>query len=226
MQKLVTEYSEVTNVEYIDKSKAFVKWQSIKRSSELKDIINEKNNPFPRSLEIRLSEPEKIGSIVENIQNSDSNDIIEKTSYRDNKSTVEKLIQMTKTVKKIGYISSGFFIFVSILVMFNTMRLTIYSRREEIEIMTLVGAANTTIKAPFILEGIFYGIFGTIFATLVIFLGVKSLISSNIIDQYVSVSAYAFFVKYWLNIVLYQLAVGVLIGIICSSIAVRKYIKI
>lgn len=226
MQNQVKTYSEVSGVDYIDKSKAFVKWQTIKRSSELKDVINEKNNPFPRSLEIKITKPDKIETIVQNIQNGDSNGIINKTSYRDNKNTVQKLIQMTTNVKKIGYIASCFFVLISILVVFNTMRLTIYSRREEIEIMTLVGAANATIKWPFVLEGVFYGIFGTIIATLIIFLAVRSMLGSNVIDQYVSVSAYAFFIKYWQNIIIYQLGVGILIGVICSLIAVRKYIKI
>jgi cell division transport system permease protein len=216
----------VTSVIYIDKKKALEKWQSYQKGTQLADIYNEKDNPFPRSLEIKISDPENISSIDTYFQSETVKPYIEKTSLGKSRSSIEKLINLTKTIKKGGWILSAFFLLISVLIVYNTVRLAIHSRKDEIEIMTLVGASPSSIKWPFIIEGVLYGIIGTLVSILLIFIAFKYFSASGFLNKYLSAQYYAFFATYWVKILFLELAVAILIGVSCSFIAVKKYIKI
>jgi cell division transport system permease protein len=110
-------------------------------------------------------------------------------------------------------------------VLFNTIRLTIHSRREEIEIMRLVGASNGFIRGPFIVEGLFYGVAGALLTALVLFpllwfLGPKI---SNFFE--VNFSSFAFWGSSFQGLFGLQMAAGVILGTISSILAVRKYLR-
>jgi cell division transport system permease protein len=220
------ELPDVSNVEYIDKKKALLKWRDIQKNQKVTNVFSEQDNPFPRSIEIKSGNPESIDETAQFFQTGTMSKIVKKTSYRDSKNTIEKLIKLTKTIKNAGYIATGFFVLVSILVVFNTMRLAIHNREEEINIMKLVGGTKASISLPFVIEGILYALLATIFSTLIILVASKYLVNTNFLDYNLSATYYAFFVNQWLKIVIWQLGVGIIIGTICSLFAVNKYIKI
>ncbi len=100
---------------------------------------------------------------------------------RYNKEIIDKLIRYTSAFKKVGLGLVIIFIVISIFVVFNTIRLAIYSRRDEIEIMKLVGATSSFIRWPFLIEGTLFGILSAIIASGVIILGERYLFSSGIL---------------------------------------------
>ncbi|MBU2028578.1 FtsX-like permease family protein, partial [Patescibacteria group bacterium] len=129
------------------------------------------------------------------------------------------------TAKKVGLILGIIFCLISILIIFNAIRLTIYNQKQEIEIMRLVGASNIYIRLPYIFEGIFYALGGTILALLFAIITVKlanPYFSAKILGQGLS----SFFWQNLLNISSAQLLLGILLGVLSSLIAIRKYLKI
>ncbi len=216
----------VTNVTYIDKKAALEKWKTLQNDNQLQNVFTPTDNPFPRSVEVKMSNPEKSGTLNEYFESKNTKPLISKTSLGRTQSSIEKLISITKAVKRSGWFLSGFFLIVSILIVYNTIRLAIYSRKDEIEIMSLVGASPSSVKWPFVIEGILYAIIGSLITILLIFGAFKYLSSSNIINSYFSTQYYAFFLSYWWKILLSELALAIIICVSCSLVAVKKHIKI
>jgi len=231
LKKQVEVLPEIASIDYIDKAQALQKWQSRNIKEELKQIATEKDNPLPRSFEIKVKNLDKLESVAAYFDAEDIKPMVRKTSLHENQATIQRLLNMTNFLRKIGLIFSGFFILVSILVIFNTIRLAIYSRRNEVEIMKLVGATNSAIRWPFILEGMMYGFLGTILSVLFLFLGFRFL--SPVVNKYLGEvmtewggSLMAYFWSHLWQIILWQLLVGFAIGAICSVIAIRKHLRV
>ncbi len=231
LQEQVEELPEIASVDYIDKDEALEKWRQRPIKEELKEIATEKDNPLPRSIEVKVKDLEKLGEVATYFETDEIKPLIRKTSLHENQATIQRLLNMTNFLRKIGLIFSGFFILVSILVIFNTIRLAIYSRRDEIEIMKLVGATDASVRWPFIMEGMFYGFLGTVLSTLFLFLGFNFL--SPMVNRYLGDvmtewggSLLSYFVAHLWQIILLQLAVGFLIGAGCSFIAIRKHLRV
>jgi cell division transport system permease protein len=224
--------SNAASVEYIDKDTAFDRWQARQTDERLKKAVTKKDNPLPRSIEIKVKDPEKMGDVATYFEDNEvTAEMIRKTSLMENQTTIDRLLNVTKFVKRTGIAFSIFFIAVSILIIFNTIRLAIFTRRDEIDIMKLVGASSSFIRWPFIFEGILYAVLATIISSTLLYLGFKFL--SPVVNRYLgelmsewggSLLNYFNANLFW--IILLQLAVGVLIGAICSAIAIRKHLKV
>ena len=119
------------------------------------------------------------------------------------------------------------FMIVSVLVIYNTIRLTIFTRETEIEIMRLVGASDSFIRTPFIIEGMMYGIFATFLSLIFVWLGLHLI--SPMISKYlgeVSLNLEGYFLHNVFWIMLLELLVSILICSICTWISIRKNLKI
>lgn len=181
---------------------------------------------IPRSIVIKANDPSSLQSIADSITQSSSNTIVSKISYEESKASIDRYISVTQFVERSGWILSGLFILIAILVIYNTIRLTIYMRKTEIEIMQLVGATGWYIKFPLILEGVLYGIIATVVSTMLLFIGVNG--SAPFITRYVDSSNFnfnQFFVANLSKIIGVELLVAVMIGGICSYLAIRKHLK-
>ena len=135
---------------------------------------------------------------------------------------------MQSIINKVRGLSKFLDVFagIAILVMFNTIRLTIYSRSQEIEIMKIVGATNWYVRWPMIIEGILYGLFAA-FISLVILYPVTRMASPKIETYFqgYGINLAQYFTSHLLQIVAMQILVGVLLGVLSSAIAVSKYLK-
>jgi cell division transport system permease protein len=231
LQNQIQQMPEVSSIHYVNKAEALQRWQARNISADLKNIATSSDNPLPRSFEIKAKNVDDLSAIAAYFNATDIKPMVEKTSLNDNQATITKLINATKFIKKMGLIFSGFFILISILVIFNTIRLAIFSRRDEVEIMKLVGATDSAIRWPFILEGMFYGLLGTIVSTLLLVLGFKFL--SPIVSRYLGDvmtewggNLMSYFDAHLWELILLQLVVGLLIGSLCSVIAIRKHLRV
>jgi len=112
---------------------------------------------------------------------------------------------------------------VSVLIVYNTLRLTIYNRSDEIEIMKLVGASNSYVRAPFMIEGMAYGFLGAIISSIIFYTVYQ--MSLPPAEQYLEISGLSssLFESLWLIIVL-QFAIGLIMGALCSMVAMRRYL--
>lgn len=224
--------SNAASVEYIDKDTAFDRWQARQTDERLKKAVTRKDNPLPRSIEIKVKNPEKISDVAAYFeQNEATSEMIRKTSLMENKTTIDRLLNVTRFIKRAGIAISAFFILISILIIFNTIRLAIFTRRDEIDIMKLVGASSSFIRWPFVLEGIIYAILATVLSSSLLYIGFRFL--SPIVNRYLGElmdqwggSLLSYFNANLVWIILLQLAVGILIASICSWIAIRKHLKV
>ena len=219
--------SEVKQITSIDKNEAYKRWQEMQKNEKIRSLVTEENNPLPRSLEIKTVSPESLEKVANIVSREEYKPFVRKVSYQENKLIVEKLINITSFSKKIGLILSIVFLIISILVIFNTIRLTIFTRETEIEIMRLVGASDSFIRTPFLIEGALYGVFATILSLFLIWLGLHFV--SPMISRYlgeVSLNLEEYFLTYLPWIAFMELIGAILISVICSIISIRKNLKI
>jgi cell division transport system permease protein len=217
----------VKSVNYVSRDTAL---ENFKRDNADEPIILQSlqeigDNPLLASLVVKARDVDQYQSIADYINNASYKDKIGRINYGRNKEIIDKLNSVIATIRRVGISLGIIFAIISILITFNTIRITIYAQRREIEIMRLVGASNTFIRLPYIFEGIIYGILASIISMLILFLTLKFItpyVSSvvpteNLID---------FYNNNFFQIFGIQLLVGVLLGIFSSAIAMRKYLKI
>lgn len=234
--KIIETKPEVKKLDYIDKSELLTEWQDLfKKEPEFRDLITKDDNPLLREVRVWAHDSDNLKKIATFVEKKEFDLIINSVSYRDNQSKINEIINYSKFLRKISLIMSLVFTAIALFVIFTTIRLTIYSRREEIEIMRFVGATSLLIRAPFILEGILYGIIATIFAEVIAVAciwGIQSLgdqylssTGASIIFGSSSDSFLQLYQQYIWSILLVHLICGVAIGIASSYIAVRRYLK-
>ncbi|MBX4187939.1 MAG: permease-like cell division protein FtsX [Candidatus Doudnabacteria bacterium] len=218
----------VENVEYIPKTVARDIFMEIHKNEPLLlETINEfkdSENPLPNSFAIRANNLEDYKTISESLESDRYTPYFDR--IRDNSKVIDRLFTITSTIKNLGIILTAIFIIVTIMVMFNTIRLTIYNRRQEVEIMRLVGATNWYIRMPFIIEGVMYGLIATVVTSGIMYLllhlmsdRVESLLSLENIGGSLTNTL-------MLQIVTVNFTLGVGLGVIASFIAIRRYLKI
>lgn len=228
IQRQLVARSDVKEVKYISKEDALVIFKEQQEGKKIAELIDPNENPLPRSLEIKAIQPENLDAIYQFVSQADYKPLIHNISYQDNKKVIDRLLSITAFVKRIGWVASAFFVLISILVILNTIRLTILTRKDEIDIMRLVGASDSFIRVPFIVEGFLYGVLATILATILIELGVVML--SPMTTQYLGMDMSTRIMRFysgnfWLILGL-ELLIGIAIGVGCSLISIRKNLKV
>ena len=227
-QHKIAARSDVKEVKYVSKEEALEIFKSQEAGKNVANLIDPNENPLPRSLEVKALKAESLDQVAQFLDQKEFKAMIHNISYKENKVVIDRLIGITTFLKKIGWIFSSIFVLISILVILNTIRLTILTRKNEIEIMRLVGANDSFIKVPFVIEGLLYGIIATIVATILIKIGMQ--IMTPLMDQYLGISVSQqmnnFFSGNFLAIIGLEFLVGIVIGVGCSLISIRKYLKV
>ena len=219
--------SAIKSVEYVSRNQAL---ENFKRDNADEPIIMQSlqeigENPLLSSLVIKANDPTRYQEIVDSIDKASYREDISRINYGRNKEIIAKLNSIIHTIRRVGISLGVILAVISILITFNTIRITIYAQRREIEIMRLVGASNSFIRLPYIFEGILYGLIASVVSTLVLFLTLKFL------TPYVSTvippeNLVGFYHSNFLKIFGIQVLFGVVLGVFSSVIAMRKYLKI
>jgi len=227
LRKDLEELQEVKSVEYISKDQALL---NFKESHEDNEYINQSleelgENPLFAVLNVKATSLGQYESIDEYIKgNENYGDIIEKINFKENEKAINNFSTILKTVEDSMFGLAILFIFMSILVAFNTIRLAMYTHRVEIEIMRLVGASNWYIKMPFVVEGIILGVLGGI-ATFAFIVPIIMYVSPKIAQFLPGLDLYAYLLNNIFNFTLFIFVLGISLGVISSLIAIRRYLK-
>lgn len=228
LKSALSQDSEVKNVVYVSKEDAarrFKVWYTERK--EILEYIMGKN-PLLASLEVKLVDPNKTESIKSILEREDYTPIIEKVSYEEkkNQETIRNLLSITNFVKRGGLILSLVFISISLLIIFNTIRINIFTRGEEIEIMQLVGASRFFTEGPFMIEGIIYGFIATLISIL-LFYPILIILAPKLIKYYgpTGQSLVSYFFSHLYQVLGLQLLIGIFIGLFSSLLALGKYLK-
>ena len=174
---------------------------------------------------ITANEMSQYGLINEYIINNNNyRDIIEKVNYKKNEKALDTLSGILESVRDGIMILTILFVSISVLIVFNTIRLAMYSHKKEIEIMRLVGASNWYIRMPFIIEGAILGMIGCVI-TLAIISPAAVYISPRIMVILPEFDLYWYFMNNFVNVSLLLIFVGVGMGTLGSLVAIRRYLK-
>ena len=223
--EIKNELKAISNIDTIEfRSKTEIAKSMMEQYETYKDILkdyDEKDLPLQDTYLIKVKEVEKIGDTAKKIDT-----ILNVESVQYGAGMVEQLVDIFQTVK---YVSIGVvlaLIIVTIFLISNTIKITIFSRRKEIEIMRLVGASNLNIKIPFLFEGLFLGLFGAIIPILATIYGYTALY--NQLGGYISVKTIQLIKPtpfvYYVSISL--LIISAIVGALGSAKAVKKHLKI
>lgn len=224
---------EVTKVSFIsteDAKKAYI--EANNPSPDQLDTLGElKTSPFPATLRVvpeKLNDMDRIEKLVSSDEDfQDELHAVHKPSFSgQRRESIENIGQAVYVAERAGLIASAIFISISILIIFNTIRMAIYNRKEEIEMMKLIGAEKSFIQGPFVVEAVMYGFFAALLAFIFGIIGLISL-QPKLQDYGIAVqSTYDFILTASPFIVVGLIIIGALIGIISSFFAVRRHLRI
>ena len=191
-----------------------------------KQNLLEAPNKLPWTLNVRLKDLDET-SELENFVNNDESmaEMLDAkppsyaSSHRD---TIDHIAEIMNRIEMIGLIAAGVFALIAILVVFNTIRMAIFNRKEEIHMMRLVGASRWFIVGPFVVEASFYGIIAAAIAGTLAYVAAFALQDNfgSTLKPTLDIMQ-----EYWYFVVCSLLVAGILIGVISSMLATRKYLK-
>lgn len=226
----IKQYPNVSKVEFLDKNAVLQAWNQLQADSKIKDLVTPDNNPLPRTIKIKATDPSYLGAIADKINKSSFAPNVKKISYQDNSAVIQQLTNDAKKSTKDGIILGVIFLLISILVVYNTIRLIIHFRQEEIGIMKLVGANNWFVRGPFYVEGIFYGIFAGLLTVPALYFFLKNNLTapSTFIgssQSYVNDQLFSYYQAHLWVIALVLAAAAAVIAVVCTGLSLRRHLK-
>jgi len=219
--------SNVKTVNYTSKEQALEDFRARHKDDQLiQDSLAELEvNPLQASLNVKAVDPSQYASITAFLELNSLKTVIDKISFYENEAAINRIRSISKGLSSWGLMTTLLLALVAVLVTFNTIRLTIYSKKDEIEIMKLVGASNWHIRGPFLAEGAFYGLFAA-FLALAIFYPATYFASGKLVGFAPSINLFAYFTGFAGQMFLIIAGSGVLLGVLSSFIAIRKHLRV
>jgi len=232
MKRALEELPEVAAVEYISRDQAIQNFKD-RHSNDylmtqaLDELID---NPLGAILNIKAKDTSQYEAIAKHIKSEQEAagpgaNLIYNVNYSKNKIVIDKLTAITKGIERVSFALLLVLIGIAIVITFNTIRLAIYVSREEIAIMRLVGANNSFVRGPFVVEGIMYGIVAAIVST-ALFYPVTHWLRSATENFYGGIDLFSYYIMHLNQIFMVLLVGGVFLGAVSSFLAVRRYLKV
>jgi cell division transport system permease protein len=187
------------------------------------------DNPLGATLNIKAKEPSQYESVADFLQSDNTLSasgvtIIDRVNYFQNKIAIDKLVGIISSADKLGFAATVLFILISVLIAFNTIRLTIYIARDEIAVMRLVGASSTYIQGPFVVVGVIYGLVAGALA-LLMFLPLTYWLGRATENFFIGLNIYHYYLSNFPQLFFMIMFSGIAIGAVSSALAIRKYLR-
>src|SRR3989338_325856 len=233
-EELISDLKKVENVEsveYISKEEALKRYRAQNVDNpELLAAISEVDNPLSQELLIQPQDPNNMQPIKEFLDQSEIAQLqSDPTSYSgDRKEAIDKIARATRFFEQAGIVGIIIFALISALIIFNTIRMAIFNRRDELVIMRLLGASTWYIRGPFVVETILYGIVAAGFSIIVcaaLFAVASSTLQASSLGLLDIKYSGEYFKDNLFLILILQLLAGIIIGAASSAIATRRYLK-
>lgn len=221
----LTKLDQVKKVDYISPEDAYNTFVEAHQGDEYMEALGLLSvNPFLPSLRIQTKEPSQYKEVSEFLKKEEYVGYISEVNDYKRGVTIERLGELTRSVQVLGISLTLFLSLIAIIVTFNTLRLSIYSQKEEIEIMRLVGAKNSFVRGPFLVQGFLCGLFAAIISFMILTI-VLFIFNKQLTTLFIGFDSLAFFKANVIWVILLQLFVGAGLGLISSYFAVRKYLR-
>jgi cell division transport system permease protein len=218
---------EVASIAYISREQALADFKERHAQDQLiqESLAQLDFNPLAASLNIKAKDSAQYASIVQFLENNKFRSIIDKIDFYENKGVIERIQKISGGIRDWGLAATLILAVIAVLVTFNTIRLTIFNQKQEIEIMRLVGASNWHIRGPYLVEGGLYGLFAAL-AALAIFYPVVFFVSDKISSFAPDLNLSSYFFGGIAQIFLLVIVLGIFLGVTSSFIAIRKHLKV
>ncbi len=238
LKKALEVLPEVSRVEYVSRDQvlAAFKARHADDTLTLQGLEEIGDNPFPAELNIKAKEPSQYGSVAKfleskNALGSEGQSIVDSVNYNKNKVIIDRLGRITKNAETMGFVASILLALIAIIITFNTIRLIIYSSKDEIAVMKLVGASNRYIRGPFVVSGIMCGIISGVVTLLALY--PITYYAGKLILSFSEVGAAAqpnmllgYYIAHFGQMFLIIMGSGIVLGAVSSYLAVRRYLNV
>lgn len=221
----------VKSVEYLSKDKVLEAFAAQNADNQgLIDAAKESGNTLPATVHINPRDLNKIEDIQAYLTKPEVAELqSDEPSYSgDRKEAIDKISHATNILQRVGLAAVVLFAAISALIIFNTIQMAIFNRRDEITIMRLLGATTWYIRGPFVVESIIYGVLSAVLSVVIIngaFVAAKSALEASSLGLLDISYANTFFREKFMLLLALQLGIGILLGAASSIIATRRYLK-
>lgn len=222
---------QAASVTYISKDEALAKLKerySAKEGSLVDESLKELGtNPLTPSLIIRAKALTDYSAIQTELSRPEYDSLIEKREFADRALLIAKITTLKKNIQNASVVVNIFFAIIAALIVYNTIRITIYTRRREVGIMKLVGATNWFIRAPMLVESVLYSVTGSVLALLILFpiLGALQPYAEHFFDG-AAFDVLGYFSKNFWNIFGLEFLAFAVLNILSSAFAIGRYLKV
>lgn len=231
LQQLLNSLPEVLETEYITRDQALESFRNRNADDYLTLQALEElgDNPLRASLNIRARDASRYQTIVDFLESDQLRarglrNSIETINFYNNQEIIERLNNVISVVKRLGFALTLFFVAISMIIVFITIRLAIYVSREEISVMRLVGAENKYIQGPFMVEGILYGGIAAVLSLCIMY-PLTLWATNKTQDFFGGLSLVRYYGDNFFQILIILLVAGAVLGALSSGIAIRKYLS-
>ena len=230
--KQIKASGNVKSITYISKAQALKTYAAQNANNpDLLAAISATDNPLPASLDVKPKDPNNLQQIKDVLDKPTAMALqSDPTSYSgDRKAAIDKITSATHFFEEAGVVGIVVFIVISMLIIFNTIRMAIFNRRDELVIMRLLGASPGYIRGPFIVETMLYGVVAAVIS-LIICAGLFRVAASTLQASSLGLLDISYSNHYFTGhlgtILTAQIAIGIIIGAASSAIATRRYLKL
>ncbi len=225
----IEKYEQVKEVKFVSADQALSKFKKFHENDELiqESLAELDENPLGPTLTVKAENVNLYPEILNSIHKDKINELVQDIDYDDHKLIIQKLEDIGQKIRTFGLVISGFFALIALLVVFNTIRIGIYTHREEIGIMKLVGASNWFIRMPFLLEGVLYALVGSIIFWIMFYIlaGILQPIFYNFFID-INFNLMSYISSHFIYIFGFELIVIIVLNTISSFIAIGKYLRV
>lgn len=232
VQEDLESLSEVKETEYISESDALENFK-IRHSDDqltLQALEELDENPLGAMISVTANETsqyENIASFLKEnykVEDPNSDSVIDKINFFQNQEAIERLSEIIDSTQRLGFAVIIALAILSVMIMFNTTRLAIYTAKDEIAVMRLVGASDSYIKWPFVVEGFMHGTLATVIA-LILFYPLTAWMGSATGNFFGNINVFDYYISNFGEMFFLLLACGVFLGGFSSFLSVRRYLK-
>lgn len=220
---------QVKEAKYLPKEQALEEFK-IRHANDsliLKSLEELSSNPLGSVLIIKAAQPEDYSNIMSKLEDEKYNYLIEKKDFDDHKTIISRISDLNWKIRQAIIAISLFFGLIAVLVIFNTIRMAIYSHRHEIGIMKLVGASNWFVRGPFLMEGVIYAL-AACAITAALWLPLLNFTQPylNTFFGDVSFNLYSYFLAHLWQVLGLEFLIAVVLNMLSTFIAMNKYLEV
>jgi len=230
IRNAVASLPDVASVEFTSREEALAHYRERNKDNtvSLQALEELDDNPLGSNLAIQAKETSQYESIARFLEEQreleqPQSPVIDDINYARNKDSIDTLTGIIDAIEKASLIVMSILLIAAVLITFNTIRLAIYTSREEIAIMRLVGASNMFIRGPFMLQGMMYGLISGVLALLLfypmlIWLGPRT-------ETFFELNLFSYYMDNFAEIFGVLVGIGIVLGLISSILAVARYLR-